>query len=74
MPVAVKSRFERAVDARKQSLEQEREMTLVPQAQRAYKENLAWMDLIKDAFLAARIDEKSRNIEIRAKIRTRLDE
>jgi len=74
MPAGIQERFDRAVEERKDRLEEEREMNRIPELRREYEENLAWVDLIQSAFMAARIDEGSGNIEVRAKIRTRLDD
>ncbi|MFH0944668.1 MAG: hypothetical protein V2A76_05670 [Planctomycetota bacterium] len=73
MPDGVLARYERAVEKRKDAIEEDHRMNVVPALRREYEENLAWVDLIRSAFLAARIDETSGNIEVRAKIRTRLD-
>ena len=74
MPTSVQGRFDQAIEERKDRMEQDREMNLIPKLRREYEENLAWVDLIQSAFMAARIDETSGNIEVRAKIRTRLND
>lgn len=74
MPRAIRTRFEQAVEAAKEELDQERRMSAVPELQNRFRQNLAWIDLLEDAFLAARIDEASQRIEVRARIRTRLDD
>lgn len=74
MPQSVQQKFEQAVLERTERIEQERKMTAVPAAKKEFEEGLTWLDLFKDAFLAARIDERSFNIELRAKVRTNLDE
>ncbi|MFG0318785.1 MAG: hypothetical protein ACF8XB_16045 [Planctomycetota bacterium JB042] len=74
MPQGVRERFEQAVLERTEQIERERKMTAVPVAQKEFEEGLTWLELFKDAFLAARIDERSFNIELRAKVRTNLDE
>jgi len=73
IPDDVQQKIERAVLARTEEIERERKLTTVPEAAADYEESLAWLDLFKDAFLAARIDESSFNIELRAKVRTNLD-
>lgn len=45
----------------------------LPRARREQEQSLGWLSLFKDAFLAARIDEDSQNIELRARVRTDLD-
>ncbi len=74
MPSQILKQFEEEVERRKQQLDQARRMNEIPKAQARYEEGLAWVDLFRDTFLAARIDEDSQNIELRARIRTNLDE
>ena len=74
MPKNVKDQFDAKIDAEKKEMDRVRRAEKVPAKQRELKDSLAWVDLLQDAFLAARIDESSQNIELRAKIRTHLGE
>ncbi len=74
MPKDVKDRFDKKVDDAKAEMDKKRRATTIPEKQRELKDSLAWVDLLEDAFLAARIDESTQNIELRAKIRTKLGE
>lgn len=70
MPPAMQERFDAKVKEMEEAVDAER----VAEARKAYEQGLAWVDLIEDAFLAARIDESTQNIELRAKIRTAIGE
>jgi hypothetical protein len=70
MPPAMQERFDAKVKEMEEAVDAER----VAEARKAYEQGLAWVDLIEDAFLAARIDESTQNIELRAKVRTAFGE
>lgn len=73
MPPEVERRFQERMEEEKDALERERQERL-PEERRIYEESLAWVRLFRSAFLAARIDERSQNIELRMRVGTRLDE
>lgn len=75
LPPDVQEKFNAQLKDLQDSFDRDRKIVAGSQTERAKQQaSLAWLDLFKEAFLAARIDENSENIEIGATIRTNLED
>lgn len=70
MPQDVQDKLRRRLDDLVSKRQDEWRRDEVPAARQRYLESLVWLDFLRDAFFAARVDEASQNIELRARIRT----
>lgn len=72
MPDAVKRKFDSELLAKREDLHRANREVAFPQARERYLQSLSWVDMIEDAFLAARIDDKEQIIELGARVRLNL--